>query len=79
LSAGYESLEPLRHQLGVARKTKLGFPCVQLPFPLIQRSFSRVGGPVPDVPDIVSLISKLITPVSDEVALLSRPLAFHVG
>ena len=80
LPASGASIDPLRCcSAKVAPQTQLGFPGVQLPFSLVQRLFPRVGRQVSHVAGHVSLASQLVTSVTNEVALLSRPLAFHVG
>ena len=52
---------------------------VQLPFSLVQGLLSRVGRQVTQIACHVSIVSELVSSVPDEVALLSRPLVFHLG
>jgi hypothetical protein len=79
LLAGGASIDPLRCcRSQVSRESQLGFSGVQLPFSLVQRMFPRVGRHVSHVGSHVTLASQLVASVTNEVALLSRPLTFHV-
>jgi hypothetical protein len=52
---------------------------VQLPFPLVELRLPVVGGPVSGLGHPVPLISDLISPVSNEIALVCGPRAFLVA
>jgi len=58
---------------------KLRSAGVQLPFPLVELRLPVVGGPVSGVGRPVPLFSDLISPVSNEIALVSGPRALVVA
>jgi hypothetical protein len=72
-------LGPLCRRPVLSGTAKLRGAGVQLPFPLVELRLPVVGGPVPGVGHPVPLISDLISPVSNEIALLGGPRALVVA
>jgi hypothetical protein len=73
-------LGPLRRRSRVLSGTaKLRGAGVQLPFPLVELGLPVVGGLVSGVGHPVPLISDRISPVSNEIALVSGPRALLVA
>jgi len=63
----------------LSRNAKLRGASVHVPFPLVQLGLPVVGGLVSGVGHTVPLISDLISPVSNEIALVSGPSALVVA
>ncbi|HJT92790.1 MAG TPA: hypothetical protein VJ777_12720 [Mycobacterium sp.] len=73
-------LRLLRSRSGpLTRNAEPNRPGAQLPFPLVELHLTNVGSPIPGVSGRIPLISDLISPVSNKIALVSGPAAFFVA